>query len=354
MRVLSVSAMCGDGSNDCSALKAANVGISLSEAEASVASPFTSKQANISCVPKIIREGRAALVTSFGVFKLMLCYSLTQFAAVILLYVIDSNLTSFEFLFIDIGLVLFFSSFFGNCAASKIIHNVPPMTSMLSFVPLTSLILFMACTVLFQVLAFLHIQTYDWFEPFVHKGGNVFDSYENYAVFCLSIFQYITMAVVFSKGEPYRRPIYTNKIFTFTLVVMTAVCVYITVYPSHLVIFFLELKLPPFMNARLAILGLAFANFLTCFLVECVFVDYLLKTKIKPAFDRKCKKSQKTYLKVLAEIEERSWPLDCINCDKKNSVIIENVSEVSRVNGYKGVANGSFRYDEGITKTSKL
>ena len=37
------------------ALKAAHAGISLSETEASVASPFTSKEANITCVPNVIR-----------------------------------------------------------------------------------------------------------------------------------------------------------------------------------------------------------------------------------------------------------------------------------------------------------
>lgn len=63
--------MCGDGANDCAALKAADVGISLSEAEASVAAPFTSNTPDISCVIEIIKEGRAALATSFSCFKYM-------------------------------------------------------------------------------------------------------------------------------------------------------------------------------------------------------------------------------------------------------------------------------------------
>ena len=63
--------MCGDGANDCAALKAADVGISLSEAEASVAAPFTSSTPDIGCVIEVIKEGRSALVTSFSCFKYM-------------------------------------------------------------------------------------------------------------------------------------------------------------------------------------------------------------------------------------------------------------------------------------------
>lgn len=78
--------MCGDGANDCGALKAAHAGIGLSQAEASVASPFTAAQQNIACVPQLIREGRCALGTSFGTFKFMMGYSVTQFTSVLMLY----------------------------------------------------------------------------------------------------------------------------------------------------------------------------------------------------------------------------------------------------------------------------
>ncbi|KRT85040.1 hydrolase, partial [Oryctes borbonicus] len=201
-------AMCGDGTNDCGALKAAHVGISLSEAESSVASPFTSKESNISCVTEVVKEGRAALVTSFGVFKFMICYSLTEFISVIILYGIDANLTSMQFLFIDICLALNFASMFGITEAyDKMLFKKSPATSLLGFIPIISLTLHVILVVAFQVISYYVIQTYSWFRHFEYDPaqGNHFASYENYAVFTVSMFQYIITAVVFSKGKPYRK-----------------------------------------------------------------------------------------------------------------------------------------------------
>jgi len=63
--------MCGDGANDCAALKESNVGLSLSNAEASIAAPFTTSVFEIKTFVKLLTEGRCALVTSFQCFKWM-------------------------------------------------------------------------------------------------------------------------------------------------------------------------------------------------------------------------------------------------------------------------------------------
>lgn len=105
--------MCGDGANDCGALKQADMGISLSEAEASIAAPFTSQIQDISSVVIVLREGRCALTTSFQMFKFIELYSMIQFISVTMLYVIGSNLADNQFLYIDLALLVPLSMFMG-------------------------------------------------------------------------------------------------------------------------------------------------------------------------------------------------------------------------------------------------
>jgi cation-transporting P-type ATPase 13A2 len=98
--------MCGDGANDCGALKQADVGLSLSEAEASVAAPFTSRHATIRSVHVLLREGRCALATSIQVFKFMALYSMIQFSSIILVYSIGSVFGDYQYLYVDLVLIV--------------------------------------------------------------------------------------------------------------------------------------------------------------------------------------------------------------------------------------------------------
>ena len=66
-----IVAMTGDGGNDCGALRMAHVGMALSEAEASIVSPFTASSLSIMSVPQLLMEGRACLATSFATCKLL-------------------------------------------------------------------------------------------------------------------------------------------------------------------------------------------------------------------------------------------------------------------------------------------
>jgi cation-transporting ATPase 13A2 len=121
--------MCGDGANDCGALKTADVGISLSEAEASIAAPFTSAVQNIECVVTLLREGRAAMATSFQSFKFIELYALIQFFSVVLLIPIECNLTDRQFLFIDLVALVPLSIFQARTGAySKLSSEVPTAT----------------------------------------------------------------------------------------------------------------------------------------------------------------------------------------------------------------------------------
>jgi P-type E1-E2 ATPase len=85
--------MCGDGANDCSALKTADAGISLSEAEASIAAPFTSSVQNIECVVTLLREGRCSMATALQSFKYIELYAMCEFSSVALLLTMGCNVT---------------------------------------------------------------------------------------------------------------------------------------------------------------------------------------------------------------------------------------------------------------------
>lgn len=147
--------MCGDGANDCSALKTADVGVSLSEAEASIAAPFTSKIQDISCIVKLLREGRCALSTSFQCFKYIALYSMIQFVTVTFLYSSLSALSDYQFLWIDLIMIFPLAIFMSYTKANKKLSTYLPTANLISFTVLSSVIGQTFIQFSFQVKSFL-------------------------------------------------------------------------------------------------------------------------------------------------------------------------------------------------------
>lgn len=204
---------CGDGANDCGALKAADVGVSLSEAEASVAAPFTSRVFEIGCVLDVIKEGRSSLVTSFSCFKYMSLYSAIQFVTVLILYSRGTNLGDFQFLYIDMFLILPLAVFMAwSKPYPRIVVKRPTANLVLPKV-LVPLIGQIALLLAFQVLAWRYVQTKPWYQPPVPGNDEEVQLADNTMLFLFSNFQYVLIALITSQGAPYRQPIWENKPF---------------------------------------------------------------------------------------------------------------------------------------------
>jgi predicted P-type ATPase len=211
-----VVGMCGDGGNDCGALRSAHAGLALSEAEASVVSPFTSKSKSVASVVELLREGRAALHTSFACYKFLIIYGLSFSIFKLTANWYGAIPCQMDYLFIDGVAVLSLGYSMNLSNPQKKLSQIRPTSSLLGPQNVASVLGLWIVNVLFVLinLSYMHIQP-DYVKwPAKYSKGNAWwvlgDNWESTVIFFTIYFQFITSAMVFSFGSAFRRPVVFN------------------------------------------------------------------------------------------------------------------------------------------------
>ena len=284
--------MCGDGANDCSALRCADIGVSLSPEEASIAAPFTSNVPDISCLEKLLREGKSSLVTSIQIFKYMMVYSLIQFIAITLLMIYNSYLSDYQFLAVDLFIIFPLAFFIPRTEAYELLTKDKVIDSLTSIPIISSILLQMGISFVFQFGSLLVLtKEMKWYVKVCYTDDNdVGICPDNTVLFLVSNMQYLIAAISFTISKPFKKDFYTNFLFTGFVFLAFIYSVYIIIIPDKY-----SRKLLQIYNFKKNNDGIH-SNFFTIFILIVTLVNlivsYLIEKIIIPLITKEWKKNK--------------------------------------------------------------
>ncbi|KAM4771312.1 putative cation-transporting ATPase 13A4 [Rhinophrynus dorsalis] len=352
--------MCGDGANDCAALKMANAGVSLSEQEASVAAPFNSLNTNIQCVSELLKEGRAALVTSFCMFKYMSMFGIIEYINTLLLYWVRNIFGNNQFLVHDFAIMfVIFLTMSSTPAYPKLAPYRPP-GQLISPPMLFSVVYTILFTTAMQTYAFLIIQKQPWYSrddvySACYPGNTTlnmeltyqlvekrkkknYESFENTTLWLMTAVHFVILAFVFSKGKPFRQPLYTNYVFVVTLMVEVALTLFFIFADIKNMYVVLELVCTP-TSWRIHM----FVILVICFVVSYLVEEFILDNRaLWIALKRWLKlKPSSNYKKLRAALDiDSEWP------PLEKTVYGTSPSEANYTKEY---SNPAYEHDEAVS-----
>ena len=269
-------AMIGDGANDCGALKQADVGLSLSEAEASIAAPFCTKELNEFIY--VLREGRCSLASSYQCFRFMCLYSVLQFTNTVVLYWCQNSLTNNQYIYQDIFNVLPLTFTMGASKPYHILTNIMPPGALISVPIITSVIGQVFISVGIIIAGYEGLMLLPWYVGTTGQGINSpGPSAENDVVWMQASAQFIIMGYIFNIGKPFRESLLKNYGFCISVVCLLFLNIYLIFARNDFTEKFVDESYTPHMDYRWIIFGVMIGGAIISYSYDQLILPSLIR-----------------------------------------------------------------------------
>lgn len=232
-----VVGMCGDGGNDCGALRTAHTGVALSKADASMVSPFTAKTKTVTAVVDLLREGRGALHTSIAAYKFLITYGLLFSVLKLSFYYFGVIMCQMAY-FMTEGIAIIAIPYAMTLSLpATLLGKRRPSHGLLSALTTSSVLGLWFINTVFTIGALFYMRASPdyvrW--PAIHAVGAAWwtmgDNWESTVLFFMTFSQFITSGLVFSFGAGFNRTVLRNWLLCLVWGSLFGLTVYLLLSP---------------------------------------------------------------------------------------------------------------------------